>query len=44
MVKENKSAFIIVRVTTTEKAQLRKTAAKNRTRFSVFVRNLLGFK
>ena len=41
MVKINKDAFIIVRVTKEEKLSLIKKAGKN---LSKFIRNLLGFK
>ena len=42
IMKENRTKFIIVRVTVSEKEILRKKALNNREKFSNFIRKLLG--
>lgn len=42
--KENKTDFIIVRVTKQEKESLKSSALKLKQRFSVFIRLALGLK
>ena len=43
-VKENRTSFIIVRVTEMEKDYLKKMAIKAKKRFSAFIRKTLGLE